>query len=69
MGQCGGIEDDAAAIHARRLAALGLLAAQRGTTPAPEQPGGLHPALDHIIQYLAVAEFLAREGRSTGARA
>lgn len=56
------------AVHARRLAQLGLLAAQRQPARVPERQGGLHPALDHIIQYLVVAEFLAREGRSTGAQ-
>lgn len=57
-------------IHARRLARLGLLAAQRQAASAnpPDQMHTLHPALEYILQYLSVAEFLAREGRHFGAQ-
>lgn len=54
-----------AEVHARRLANLGWLAAQRQAGGSKEGHGP-HPALDHIAQFLSVAEFLAREGRVMG---
>lgn len=47
-----------AGIHARRLAELALLAA------ADDKDDARRNALDYISQFLAVAEFLAREGRA-----